>query len=139
MKSFVLALAVLGFVYVSAQTEPWCRCALFVSTEHTEWMVYELPEVVITDCESHNQCKNRCTREFNEMTNNMDLWSTVNNATVGSYLCQNVEHFIHNKYVHAYYEMCGGPWEYAGLDSQQMLCCYQGQHEHCVSKERTRK
>lgn len=33
------------------------------------------------------------------MTNEMDLWSTVNNATVGSYLCQNLEHSIHNKYV----------------------------------------
>lgn len=37
--------------------------------------------------------------QFSDMTNEMDLWSTVNNATVGSYLCQNTEHSIHNKYV----------------------------------------
>nr|XP_027227466.1 uncharacterized protein LOC113819428 [Penaeus vannamei] len=133
MKNTVLALAVLGVAYVSAQTEPWCRCALFVSGGHAEYMVSELPEVEINDCESHDQCKYRCRREFNDMTNEMDLWSTVNNATVGSYLCQNLEHSIHNKYVYGYYEMCGGPWEYSGLVSQQMLCCYKGEHNHCIS------
>ncbi|XP_037780581.1 uncharacterized protein LOC119576981 [Penaeus monodon] len=116
-------------------------CAVRV-VQHAEIMVYELPEVNITDCNSHNQCKNRCTNEgyvtlfqFNEMTNNMDLWSTVNGETVGHYICQNLYgnfiFFIHNSYVHAYYEMCGGPWEYANLDSQQMLCCNVGQPSTC--------
>lgn len=128
--------------------------------------------------------------QFNEMTNEMDLWSTVNGETVGQFICQNLYGnfvmFIHNSYVrichcvckhnnsdkqfdytgltsilfiilhsfyhvqfwhvisllmnifftqvHAYYEVCGGPWEYAGLDSQQMLCCSLGQHEHCISR-----
>ncbi|XP_063585872.1 uncharacterized protein LOC134763240 [Penaeus indicus] len=139
MKYCLLALTALVAVgSVSSQSEPWCRCALFVSSNSAEIMVYELPEVTITDCESHSQCKNRCTKEFNEMTNEMDLWSTVNGETVGQFICQNLYGnfvmFIHNSYVHAYYEMCGGPWEYAGLDSQQMLCCSLGQHEHCVSR-----
>ncbi|XP_027227464.1 uncharacterized protein [Penaeus vannamei] len=139
MKTFLLAVtALLAVGFVSSQSEPWCRCAMFVSSSNAEIMVYELPQVNITDCNSHNQCKNRCTNEFNEMTNNMDLWSTVDGDTVGHYICQNLYSnfifFIHNSYVHAYYEMCGGPWEYTGLDSQQMLCCNVGQHEHCISR-----
>ncbi|XP_027227470.2 uncharacterized protein [Penaeus vannamei] len=139
MKTFLLAVtALLAVGSVSSQTEAWCRCAMFVSSNSAEIMVYELPEVNITDCNSHNQCKNRCTNEFNVMTNNMDLWSTVDGETVGHYICQdlysNFIFFIHNSYVHAYYEMCGGPWEYTGLDSQQMLCCNVGQHEHCISR-----
>merc|ERR1719495_2669750 len=139
MKSLLLALAALAAVaYVSGQSEAWCRCALFISTSTSELMVTELPEVPISDCDSHNQCKGRCVGEFNNMTNNMDLWSTVDGETVGHHICQNLAsnnaYFINNKVVHAYYEMCGGPWEYSGLDSQQMLCCNIGQHEHCISK-----
>lgn len=41
--------------------------------------------------------------QFNEMTNEMDLWSTVGNATVGQYICEDLySHFIffiHNSYV----------------------------------------
>ena len=43
--------------------EAWCRCAMFVSSNNSEFMAMELPQVNITDCESHNQCKNRCTNE----------------------------------------------------------------------------
>merc|ERR1712212_860593 len=123
-----------------AQTEAWCRCSLFVSSENAEIMVYELPEVAIDSCEDHNQCKKRCTNEVNTMTNNMDLWSTFNGGdeTVGQVICQNLNDnfifFIHNTKVHANYELCGGACEFTGQDSQQMLCCSGGQHEHCISK-----
>merc|ERR1719244_1096288 len=134
MKSLLVVLATLAAVaYVSGQTEPCCRCALFVSNYGSENMVSELPQVNITDCDSHNQCRGRCVGEFNDMTNEMDLWSTVDGETVGQGLCKYLSdrnfYFIFNKRVHAYYEMCGGPWEYAGLDSQQLLCCNLGQHE----------
>ncbi|XP_042863733.1 uncharacterized protein LOC122248018 isoform X2 [Penaeus japonicus] len=139
MKNYLLALTALVAVASVSSEEAWCRCGLFVSSPNAEIMVYELPEVDVTSCDNHNQCKNRCIKEFNEMTNDMDLWSTVDGGdTIGQYICQNLYHnfliFIHNSYVHAYYEMCGGPWEYAGLDSQQMLCCNVGQHEHCISR-----
>ncbi|XP_071533760.1 uncharacterized protein [Panulirus ornatus] len=138
MKYLLLALVTLALVGLSTQAEPgWCRCAAFVSSRHTELMVLELPEVNITDCQNHNQCRNRCTKEINEMTNDMDLWSLVEGETVGQYFCQELySHFfffIHNSYIHGYYEICGGPWEYTGIDSQQMLCCNLGQHEHCIS------
>nr|XP_027227462.1 uncharacterized protein LOC113819422 [Penaeus vannamei] len=138
MKVLLFTLTALVAVgLISGQGEPWCRCALFVSSSYAEWMVFELPEVNITDCDSHDQCKWHCIKELNEMTNEMDLWSTVSNATVGQYICEELySHFIffiHNSYVHAYYEMCGGPWEYTGLDSQQMLCCDRGEHKHCIS------
>ncbi|XP_042223222.1 uncharacterized protein LOC121867371 [Homarus americanus] len=112
--------------------------APLVSSRDTEMMVLELPAVNITDCQSHNQCQNRCTKEISDMTNNMDLWSTMGDDTVGQDFCTELySHFfffVHNSYVHGYYEMCGGPWEYTGLDSQQMLCCDMGQQAHCVSK-----
>ncbi|XP_063876584.1 uncharacterized protein LOC135109254 [Scylla paramamosain] len=127
------------FALSSAQTDVgWCRCGSFVSSRHMEIMVLELPEITINDCDSHNQCKNACSKEINTMTNNMDLWSTVDGETVGQYFCNELfQHgffWIHNSYIHGYYEVCGGPWEYTGIDSQQQLCCTNHEHIHCVSR-----
>ncbi|XP_050738994.1 uncharacterized protein LOC127009701 [Eriocheir sinensis] len=137
--SLALVSIVAAFALSNAQSEGgWCRCAAFVSSRTMEIMVLELPEVPITDCMSHNQCKNRCVDEINTMTNEMDLWSTVNETTVGQVFCEELfSHglfWIHNSYIHGYYEVCGGPWEYTGIDSQQMLCCTSSQQIHCVTK-----
>ncbi|KAK7066287.1 hypothetical protein SK128_016917 [Halocaridina rubra] len=139
MKFFLLTLVSLsGLVYIRSQGEPaTCRCALFVSSRSAEIMVYELNNVLIGDCNSHDQCMSRCTSELNQITNNLDLWSMMGNDTVGQAFCQELySHFffyIHNSYVHGYYEICGGPWEYTGIDSQQPLCCDMGQQEHCIA------
>merc|ERR1712098_213217 len=126
-----------GVAYIRSEEPATCRCALFVSSRHTEIMVHELEAVPIDNCESHNQCMDRCTTELNEDTNNMDLWSMMGNDTVGQSFCTELYHhfffWIHNSNIHGYYEMCGGPWEYTGLDSQQPLCCDMGQQEHCIS------
>ncbi|XP_071533759.1 uncharacterized protein [Panulirus ornatus] len=139
MKYFLLAVAILaGAAYVRTEEPGWCRCAMFVSSRHSEIMVFQLPEVNVTDCNDHSGCQNRCTKEISEMTNNLDLWSTVDGETVGSYICKKLYSyfffFMHNSQVHGYYQLCGGPWEYTGLDSQQMLCCNLGEHVHCISK-----
>ncbi|KAK7072596.1 hypothetical protein SK128_003032 [Halocaridina rubra] len=138
MKYFTLALSVLcALAYVRTQESAYCRCALFVSSRHTEIMVYELAPVNIDTCESHNQCQNRCATEISQDTNDLDLWSMWGNDTVGQAFCTELySHFffyIHNSYIHGYYEMCGGPWEYTGQDSQQPLCCDMGQQEHCIA------
>ncbi|KAK7073994.1 hypothetical protein SK128_009675 [Halocaridina rubra] len=138
MKYIQLALAALSVIaYVRTQEPGTCRCALFVSSRNAEIMVYELPPVNINDCESHNQCQNRCIKEIGEDTNDLDLWSMMGNDTVGQAFCTELYshffYFIHNSYIHGYYEMCGGPWEYTGQDSQQPLCCDLGQQEHCIA------
>ncbi|MPC07542.1 putative D-tyrosyl-tRNA(Tyr) deacylase 2 [Portunus trituberculatus] len=87
----------------SAQEPAWCRCAAFVSSRHMEIMVLELPEVDVTSCQNTNQCRNRCVNEINTMTNEMDLWSTVDGDTVGQYFCHELfTHglfWIHNSYI----------------------------------------
>merc|ERR1712002_112969 len=139
MKSLAAAVVSAFAAVAIAQTEPYCRCTGMVSSEHAEWLVYELPSVNITDCDTsgHDQCQYRCRKEFNEMSNNGDLWSVVEGETVGQYVCadlkSNFVFWIYNSYIHVYYEVCGGPWEYTGLDSQQMLCCSNGEHKHCIS------
>ncbi|XP_064096412.1 uncharacterized protein LOC135208219 [Macrobrachium nipponense] len=137
MKVALLLLATLAAV--SAQSEPWCRCAAFVTYEYTEMMVYEAPEVTIDSCQDDvKQCKNRCSKELAELTNDGDLWSlTAEGITVGQHICSNLLrhliYFLHNHKIYGYYEVCGGAWQYAGVMSQQMLCCNGGKHEHCIS------
>ncbi|XP_064104313.1 uncharacterized protein LOC135214174 [Macrobrachium nipponense] len=135
MKFSVGCLLVLFCVAFVRSDEPaTCRCAVFVSSPHNEYMVYQLDPVTIDSCESHSQCKNRCVKED---TTNLDLWAMMGEDTVGQAFCHELYshhiHWIHNSYVHGYYEMCGGPWEYTGMDSQQQLCCSRGQQKHCIA------
>ncbi|XP_068234454.1 uncharacterized protein [Palaemon carinicauda] len=138
MKVFLLLLATIAVA--SAQSEPWCRCAAFVTYEYMEMMVYEFPEVIIDSCEDDGakQCKNRCIKELNEATNNGDLWyMTDMGFSVGQYICADLMrhtiYFLHNHVVYGYYEVCGGAWQYTGVKSQEMLCCNGGEHEHCIA------
>ncbi|XP_027219191.2 uncharacterized protein [Penaeus vannamei] len=118
----------------------WCRCALMVDSDPMLYMVYDLGEAFIEACSEHDRCKNRCYDKIRAATNEMDLWSHDDSGfTIGSNICQylfssyNVDQF-NNKYVHGYYQVCGGPWEYTFQDSQQMLCCNMGIHEHCITR-----
>merc|ERR1711915_831997 len=137
MKVLLLVLAAIASA--SAQTEGWCRCAAFVTYEHSEIMVYESDEIVIDDCvDDAKQCKNACTNQLNTMSNQGDLWYLNSNGiTVGQEICTYMaDHwffFVHNHRVYGYYEICGGAWQYTGIASQQYLCCNGGKHEHCVT------
>ncbi|XP_068209529.1 uncharacterized protein [Palaemon carinicauda] len=134
--ALVSLLALCSVAYVRSDEPAVCRCALFVSSTHNEYMVYLLDPVPIDSCESHDQCKNRCVKEVNEDTSNLDLWAMMGDDTVGQAFCHELSlHlflWIHNSYIHGYYQVCGGPWEYTGIDSQQPLCCSMGQQKHCV-------
>merc|ERR1719167_1250865 len=100
----LIAVFALSCAAFASGEESWCRCALFVSTPSSEIMAEELPEVPIDNCESHNQCRDRCTEEFNEMTANMDLWATVNGDTVGQEVCESLYSefifWVHNSMIY---------------------------------------
>ncbi|XP_066972842.1 uncharacterized protein [Macrobrachium rosenbergii] len=138
----VLLLLLSSVAIASAQTEAWCRCAAFVTYEHTEIMVYEAPEVTITACDAvaAEECKAGCVAELSVASDNGDLWHiTEDGITIGQYICsylaKQLFFYLHNHRVYGYYEVCGGAWQYADLVSQQMLCCVGGKHEHCVSDD----
>ncbi|XP_037788580.1 uncharacterized protein LOC119583942 [Penaeus monodon] len=134
-------LALFALVAVaSAQTEAWCRCATFITHDHSEVMVFEAPEIPIDSCtEDAAKCKNACVNELNALSSNGDLWMMQESGiTVGQSICTYLSDrfvlFVHNKSVYGYYEVCGGAWQYSSFQSQQKLCCNGGKHEHCVSK-----
>merc|ERR1712226_433210 len=139
MKAVFLLLAAL-VASASADVEPWCRCAAFVTYQYSELMVYEAPEVTITSCDDAAACKASCYNELDTMTNGGNLWTmTTDGITVGQHICS----YLADRYifwmsdhkVYGYYEVCGGAWQYTGAATQTDLCCTGGQHDHCVSKK----
>ncbi|XP_076056268.1 uncharacterized protein LOC143034212 [Oratosquilla oratoria] len=139
MKSyFALALLAAVVAAVSGQTEPWCRCAFFVTNSYAEVMVYELPEVPIDSCENSRACKTRCTTDLNASSDYGNLWYLLEDGqTTGQKICTLMrDHFIfflHNRRVYGYYEVCGGAWQYANVMSEQLLCCEGGEQKHCIA------
>ncbi|XP_042882676.1 uncharacterized protein LOC122259798 [Penaeus japonicus] len=139
MKVLLLVFALVAAV--SGQTEPWCRCAAFVTYEYTEMMVYEAPDIIIDSCQDDaNQCKDACANELNTLSGNGDLWLLQESGvTIGQTICTALaDHFLFwvvNHRVYGYFEVCGGPWEYSGVASQQLLCCDGGKHDHCIVKK----
>ncbi|KAK7077175.1 hypothetical protein SK128_018605 [Halocaridina rubra] len=137
MKVLLLLLATVALA--SVQSEGWCRCAAFVTYEHSEIMVYESDEIQIDNCvDDAKQCKNACVNQMNTESNNGDLWYLdASGQTIGQQICTYLADrwffFLHNHRVYGYYEICGGAWQYTGIASQQMLCCNGGKQEHCVT------
>merc|ERR1711872_1119576 len=124
---FFQTLAALALVASVSALDPFCRCGIFVSTPSFELMVEELPQLPLDSCDDKDLCKQSCIDEVGKMTN-------------GQHICQSAWHyafmpFIHNSLVHAYFEVCGGPFEFTGLDSESKLCCNFGVHEHCIQKD----
>ncbi|XP_042874552.1 uncharacterized protein LOC122254762 [Penaeus japonicus] len=138
MKVLLALLALVAAA--SAQTEPWCRCAAFITHDHSEVMVFEAPEVTIDSCvDDAKQCRTSCARELNTLSDNGNLWLMQDSGiTIGqdicTYLSDRFVFFVHTKTVYGYFEVCGGAWEYSGVASQQKLCCNGGKHEHCVTE-----
>merc|ERR1711915_117234 len=139
MKTAALILLALVAGASAQGTGAWCRCAAFITFENTEFMVYESAEVPIDDCQDDaKQCKNACTAQINELSDNGNLWYLQESGeTVGQTICSDLASpfvpFVHNHYVYGYFEVCGGAWEYTGIASTQQLCCNGGKHEHCIS------
>merc|ERR1711915_694675 len=138
-----IALLLLGLAAaVSVQGEAWCRCGLFITMPDEQEMVYAINDIVIQSCyDVAEMCKTGCASQLNALTNNGDLWYvTASNETVGQIICtalataeHHQHHYIHNHYAYGYHGVCAGPWEYSDFKSQQMLCCDDGVHAHCIS------
>ncbi|XP_066971876.1 uncharacterized protein [Macrobrachium rosenbergii] len=140
MKVALLLLGLAAAVLV--QGEPWCRCGVFITFSDEEEMVYAIDDIAIESCDDVAEtCKNGCASQINALTNNGDLWYvTPSNVTVGQIICTKLatahhhhHHYVHNHYAYGYYGVCAGPWEYAEVVTQQMLCCEDGEHAHCIS------
>ncbi|XP_068234033.1 uncharacterized protein [Palaemon carinicauda] len=138
MKTILVLFALVAAVV--AQKEPWCRCGIFINFSDHQELVYTLENIIIDDCvASAETCKTSCAAEINEFTNDGDLWSLASSGeTVGQEICTKMaaaehhsHHYIHNRNVYGYFGLCAGPWEYADVKSQQMLCCEDGVHAHC--------
>ncbi|KAG7176575.1 hydroxypyruvate isomerase-like [Homarus americanus] len=73
MKVVLLMLATIAAV--SGQTEPWCRCAAFVTYEYSEIMVYEEPEIPIDSCDANGalQCKTTCADNTMKVAANLSF------------------------------------------------------------------
>ncbi|XP_076056409.1 uncharacterized protein LOC143034352 [Oratosquilla oratoria] len=111
-----------------------CRCGLFTNKSFGESMLYEMPGIDVGSCESHFQCKTLCENEFNQLTNDGDLYTIMNDGitSIGQFLCQEYGRDLDNQYVYNYYELCSGPWEYTEQRSQQPLCCRNGEEYACT-------
>ncbi|XP_064096480.1 uncharacterized protein LOC135208307 [Macrobrachium nipponense] len=49
---------------IKAQSETWCRCAVFATFEFAQEMVWEGEEIAIDSCEDEaQQCKNSCVNQ----------------------------------------------------------------------------
>ncbi|XP_042232077.1 uncharacterized protein LOC121872971 [Homarus americanus] len=137
MKVVLLMLATIAAV--SGQTEPWCRCAAFVTYEYYEIMVHEEPEIPIDSCDANGalQCKTTCADNLDTLSDNGNLWKLMDSGlTIGQDICSELaDHFtffLYNHKVYGYFEVCGGAWQYAGIASQQKLCCEGGKQHHCI-------
>ncbi|XP_042877813.1 uncharacterized protein LOC122256905 [Penaeus japonicus] len=140
MRTILLIAAVLAGVSSATGTDSWCTCSLMVNYENMIVMVYKFPEEDLSTCTDDDTCKLKCRNVIETQTNTIDLWGLdPHGHTVGSHICEFLYDtekipFVFNKIVHGYYQVCGGPWVYTDQDSEDMLCCDLGIHEHCTGK-----
>ncbi|XP_068234030.1 uncharacterized protein [Palaemon carinicauda] len=137
MKIAIVLLALVAAA-CAAQNEAWCRCGAFLTYNDAQSLVYELPEIHIDSCDQHSKCKNECIKAMDEFSHYGDLWAmTPEGKTVGQLICESLTGIdwtgVHNHRVYNYYEVCGGPWEYTGQASPDMLCCHDHVQVHCLN------
>ncbi|XP_068234028.1 uncharacterized protein [Palaemon carinicauda] len=138
MKIAIVLLALVAAACAAQNGEAWCRCGAFLTYRDTQALAYELPEITIDYCDQHNRCKNECITAIDEFSHYGDLWAmTPEGKTVGQLICENLTGIdwtgVHNHRVYGYYEVCGGPWEYTGQASPDMLCCSENLQVHCLN------
>ncbi|ROT84648.1 hypothetical protein C7M84_022160 [Penaeus vannamei] len=116
----------------AAQDPANCRCGAFITLDSVEKMLYELPPLDMGSCDQHNKCRDRCFKEFEELSGGGDLnYITSDGVTpVGQILCTASGKPVHNEYVYAYSELCDGPWEWTGDQTMQPLCCNKDHEYH---------
>ncbi|XP_076029619.1 uncharacterized protein LOC143020037 [Oratosquilla oratoria] len=126
---------ILAMMATAARGFSNCRCGLMTTLTNGMNMIYELPALDMGSCTNHFECKQRCTKEYNDLTHNGDMYHMIDAFTsVGQFLCQEFKYDLHNEYVYPYYELCNGPWQYADSHSKQMLCCRNHEQYQCTSR-----
>merc|ERR1712198_41447 len=124
LKMFRYLVLALLLAVATAQHKASCRCGAFITTDTGDRLLYELPAIDVNSCDQHDACKKRCTKEYDTMSGGGDLdFVTEDGETVGQALCTEIGHHIRNEHVYAFYEICNGPWEFTGEQTQQKLCC----------------
>merc|ERR1711872_4137 len=139
MKQFVIVAALLSFVALSwAQIiHPYeCHCGVFISYSTGESEVYRIQPLHLPDCSNVTLCTMACSDEWNDMTNNGDLTSELDNGyNLGQDICLGaVEHFlpfINNKVGFVNARLCDGNWEDTGLQTRTPICCNNGHWYDC--------
>ncbi|XP_076056408.1 uncharacterized protein LOC143034351 [Oratosquilla oratoria] len=119
----------LGFAAFASAGLHLCRCGLFTTGFHGEYIAYELPGIDVPNCHYKHTCEGRCIDEFKELAAGGNLYAASGDTTVGQVICSNHHHSIDNEMVYLYSEICNGPWRYTGEHSMQKLCCDKD-HQH---------
>ncbi|XP_076056190.1 uncharacterized protein LOC143034131 isoform X2 [Oratosquilla oratoria] len=117
-------LLVLSLASVAVEAKMFlCRCGLFTTGGHGEYLVFELPGIDVPSCSYRHTCEGRCIDEFKDMFASGNLYAPAGGATIGQVLCDNISWPIDQSTIYLYSEICNGPWRYSGKHSMQMLCC----------------
>ncbi|CAL4128111.1 unnamed protein product [Meganyctiphanes norvegica] len=131
MRNFI-SISLLLLVAAGWAEGATCNCGAFLTTEFGDILIVSLPTTDVDSCDNPQKCIKNCQNELE----GGDLFaiSSDGERTNGQVACDAWQKPIHNQYIYGYYELCGGPWEYTGEHSQQMLCCDDnGQHQYCVA------
>ncbi|XP_050721096.1 uncharacterized protein LOC127000966 [Eriocheir sinensis] len=110
------------------QGGPECRCGAFVSTHTGEEEVVQFPPINLDDCTQDVQCAELCLAEWEEATNGGDLCNpTGDGDTIADDMCASLAEKgvdrLQPHTVYLYYNLCEGPWQWDGVQSQQELEC----------------
>ncbi|CAL4166409.1 unnamed protein product [Meganyctiphanes norvegica] len=109
-----------------------CNCGAFMTTDIGDILIVELPALEAKNCDDHKGCSRACVEEVGSGGDLFAMAADGTDRTNGQALCDEMGKPIDNKLIYGYYELCGGPWEYTGVSSEQALCCDDnGQHQYC--------
>ncbi|XP_076056407.1 uncharacterized protein LOC143034350 [Oratosquilla oratoria] len=125
MRTAVAIIAVVSFFVAIRADLHLCRCGLFTTGQHGEYIVTELPGIDVPSCEYKHTCEGRCIDEYKNLTSKGNLYATspTGTGTVGQLLCDHIPYPIDQSLLYLYSEICNGPWRYSGEHTMQMLCC----------------
>merc|ERR1711970_610718 len=133
----VVTLLSLGALSWAQIIHPYeCHCGVFISHHHGISEIYRLMPLHLDGCDDETLCIDACSNKWNDLTNNGDLTSELDNGyNLGQDIClQAVEHFIpylgdEIGFLNA--RLCDGNWEDTGRQTRQEICCNAGHYYEC--------
>ncbi|KAG7159119.1 uncharacterized protein LOC121877807 [Homarus americanus] len=131
MKFLVILLSYIALAW--AQDEAECKCGAFVAESTDVREVVNLPDVEVKNCHDDEDCVSGCHAQWDELTNNGDLDTILDNGvSAGQTLCnalaEDGDLDFGPKEVYAYSSLCGGPWLTDGPASRHPLLCKDGRY-----------